>query len=57
VILGRDHEEEWLDPKNTKTEGLSKLLIPCPSAWLDSYEISTLINSPKNNRPEVLEGV
>lgn len=56
VILGREQEAEWLDPKNNDdTDRLLELLKPCPSEWLDAYEISPMINSPKNNRPEVLE--
>lgn len=54
VILAKCDEEEWLDPENEDVKGLLKLLKPCPSKWLEAYEISTLINSPKNNREEVL---
>lgn len=55
VILNRKQEEEWLDPANTDTTKLTKLLKPCPEKWLAAYEISKLVNSPKNNRKEVLE--
>lgn len=55
VILSREQEAQWLDQKNTDGSSLLKLLKPCPAEWLDAYEISTAINSPKNNRPEVLE--
>jgi len=55
VILKREQEAEWLDPKNNNTASLTKLLRPCPDKWLDAYEISKLVNSPKNNRKELLE--
>jgi putative SOS response-associated peptidase YedK len=28
---------------------------PCPDEWLSKAEVSQLVNSPKNNTPEVLE--
>ena len=56
VILGRDQEEFWLD-KDSAPDDLQQLLKPCPSKWLEAYEIATLINSPRNNTPEVLKPV
>lgn len=52
VILSKDGEDAWLS--DSKPEELKKLLKPCPAKWMDAVEISTLINSPRNNRPEVL---
>ncbi|MFI5305224.1 MAG: SOS response-associated peptidase family protein [Nitrospiria bacterium] len=57
VILDRADEENWLDPENTNMKELQKLLKPCPSDWLEAYEISTLVNSPRNNSPKVLQPV
>ncbi|HXN05450.1 MAG TPA: SOS response-associated peptidase [Nitrospiria bacterium] len=57
VILDRDHEPEWLNPENTNVKALKALLKPCPPEWIDAYEISTLVNSPRNNRAEVLSPV
>lgn len=54
VIMDPKKEEEWLDSRLEKPQELSKFLKPCPASWLDAYEVSTAINSPKNNRPEVL---
>lgn len=56
VILHEKDEDAYLDPQQ-KPESIAKLLKPCPDKWLDAYEISTLINSPRNNRPEVLEPI
>lgn len=57
VILSPDDEDAWLDPKLQKQADIEKLLKPCPSKWLSAHEISTAVNSPRNNRPEVLEPV
>ena len=57
VILDRQDEEAWLDLEIHEQEALQKLLKPCPSAWLVAAEISTLVNSPKNNTPAVLQPV
>jgi len=54
VILGAPDLDEWLDPEIHEQDALQKLMKPCPSAWLTASEISTLVNSPKNNSPEVL---
>jgi putative SOS response-associated peptidase YedK len=55
VILGRSDEDAWLDPEIHEQEELQELTKPCPSSWMAAVEISTLVNSPKNNNPEVLE--
>jgi putative SOS response-associated peptidase YedK len=57
VILGSSDEGPWLDPEIHEQEALEKVLKPCPSSWLEAVEISTLVNSPKNNTSEVLEPV
>jgi putative SOS response-associated peptidase YedK len=54
VILGRDVENEWLNPEVGERETLEKLLKPCPSSWLTAVEVSSLVNSSKNNSAEVL---
>jgi putative SOS response-associated peptidase YedK len=55
VIIGRDDEDAWLDPDCQDKAKIAKLLRPCPASWLKSYEISTMVNSPRNNRKEVLK--
>ena len=54
VILGAEDLQEWLDPEIHEQDALQKMMKPCPSAWLASSEVSTLVNSPKNNSAEVL---
>jgi len=57
VILNEKQWDEWLDPEVHEPEVLKKLLRPCPPKWLESAEVSTLVNKPANNRPEVLEPI
>jgi putative SOS response-associated peptidase YedK len=55
VILGRSDEDQWLDPQFHQQESLQRLFKPCPSPWLNAIEVSTLVNSPKNDTAAVLE--
>jgi putative SOS response-associated peptidase YedK len=54
VILDREDEEAWLDPVNQNVADLKSLLRPCGPEKLACFPISTLVNSPRNNSPEVL---
>ena len=38
-------------------DAVQMLLKPCPSEWLAAVEVSTLVNSTRNNTAEVLERV
>ena len=55
VILSRRDEDMWLDPEVHEPERLNPLLKPCPNEWLAMTEVSSLVNSAKNNSPELLE--
>ena len=57
VILNQKDEAKWLDPDNHNTAALQKLLKPCEAKLLEAYEVSAAVNSPKNNRPEVLKPI
>ena len=57
VILPRESEALWLDPEEQDTTMLSELLLPYDSDRMEAYEVSTLVNSPRNNFPEVIEPV
>jgi putative SOS response-associated peptidase YedK len=54
VILPREAEETWLDTGIEDTKVLTDLLIPYPAEDLESYAVSNLVNSPKNDSPECL---
>lgn len=53
VILSREDESRWLDPQAEVRE-LQNLLKSSRSENMRAIEISRLVNSPKNNSPEVL---
>ncbi len=49
VILNERDEARWLDPEITDSESVLPLLKPYPSDEMESYKVSTIVNSPKNN--------
>ena len=55
VIFNKEAEEIWLDRNLKDSNVLKEMLVPCPDDWLEAREVSTLVNSPKNNSPEVLK--
>ena len=57
VILPREAEALWLDPEEQDTAALSELLLPHDSDQMEVYEVSTLVNSPRNDSPELIAPV
>jgi putative SOS response-associated peptidase YedK len=57
VILDKKQFDEWLDPEVHEADQIGAILKPCPASWLDTTEVSTLVNSTKNNRAQVLEPI
>ena len=58
VILPRDAEGVWLDASGARsTAELKELLAPYAGPDLEVYEVSKLVNSPRNDTPEVLARV
>lgn len=57
VILTKGAEKEWLNPAIKDPVQLKNLLIPFQSEDMEAYEVSSIVNSPKNNQPEVIEPV
>lgn len=56
VILARDERERWLDP-GAPVEELQALLDPFPAEPMAVREVSTRVNSPRNDDPACLEPV
>jgi putative SOS response-associated peptidase YedK len=54
VILARDDYGTWLDPEERKAEDLQALLRPYPAAEMRAYPVSTMVNSPQNDAPELI---
>ena len=53
VILSRENFALWFN--NSDTNALKQLLIPYTKSNLDFYEVSTDVNSPANDYPELIE--
>ncbi|WP_409296713.1 SOS response-associated peptidase [Peribacillus sp. SCS-26] len=54
VILPPESYSDWLDPELHDAAVLKSLLVPYPADKMDKYQVSTLVNSPKNNTPDLL---
>lgn len=51
AILRPEDEKQWLDPSLIDPVSLTPILQPYPTAEMEGYDISTLVNSPKNDMP------
>ena len=54
VILPPDAYPLWLDPSPQAPASLQSLLVPYPADAMEAYPVSPLVNSPGNDRPELL---
>lgn len=57
VILDKPCGKKWLDPQLTDPKLVTSLLQPFPSDPMETYEVSLIVNSPSNDRPECIEEV
>ena len=57
VILSPDLYSEWMNPANQDTGELKEYLLPYDPNLMQAYPISTLVNSVRNQGPELLEEV
>jgi len=57
VILKRAEEEIWADNSEYDPANLAPLTEPYPESEMIMYPVSKAVNSPTNNRPEILENV
>jgi len=55
VIISPEHYEEWLDPAPRAPESLQPLLQPYAAAAMAAYPVSTLVNSPENDTPTLIQ--
>ena len=54
VILQSEDRAAWLDPSPAPAEAMSRLIKPYPSDHMRAFPVSTLVNDPKNDRPECI---
>ncbi|MGG3571418.1 SOS response-associated peptidase [Bacillus gobiensis] len=57
VILTPETEAQWLNPKNKNIEDLQKLLVPYEAKDMEAFQVSSEVNSPKNNSPELIDAI
>lgn len=57
VMLSIDTEKLWLDPEIRDPDLLTSLLTPFPSESMEAYEVSSLVNSWKNDTPDCIKKV
>ena len=56
VMLGKNARWDWLDPEAPKSR-LSELMVPYPAEEMKCFAVSTAVNSPKNDQPDVINPV
>ena len=54
VILSKKFEQKWISPEVHDKDYLLSMLAPYADKELDAYEVSTAVNSPRNNSPDIL---
>lgn len=54
VIIPKDTEDLWLDPKTTEKKKLMSLLTPYPSDEMEFFFVSTIMNRPEYDSPDVI---
>lgn len=57
VILRRENYDAWLDPELQEREPLEALLTAEAGDWLDFHPVSREVNSPSNDRPDLIESL
>lgn len=57
VILPDTFVDPWLDPDLKNRDDVDALLNSIPEPTLEPYEVSTAVNSPRNNNPDLLRPV
>jgi len=56
VMLGEQARWAWLDPETSQNDLLA-LLVPYPADEMKCHAVSTTVNSPNNDQPEVVKPV
>jgi putative SOS response-associated peptidase YedK len=54
VVLDESRLDEWMDPGNADLASLRAMLTPAPEHWMIAEPASPLVNSVKNDGPELL---
>lgn len=57
VILHPEDEKSWLNPSLDDPKQLHGFLKPLEAELMDAHEVSSLVNSPKNNSIELIQKI
>jgi len=57
LILKPEDEKVWLDTSIDDSEYLNDLLKPLPENLMEAYQVSSLVNSSKNNSPNLIQKI
>lgn len=57
VILKPEDEKIWLDPSITDPKYLQQFLVPMDERLMDAYQVSALVNSPKNDSIDLIQEI
>ncbi|WP_042455482.1 SOS response-associated peptidase [Neobacillus dielmonensis] len=57
VILKQEDEKIWLNPAANDLDDLQRLLVPFDPNAMEAYQVSPLVNSPKNNSIELIQKI
>ncbi len=55
MVIDQGSWTDWLDPGNTDVADVRALLAPAATTGLISYPVAALVNSVRNNGPELIE--
>ena len=56
VIVAKEDYDRWLDPR-TPPEEIEKILKPFPAEAMEARPVSPVVNNPKTDQPECIEGI
>lgn len=57
LIVTRDNYDRWLEPGPLRLEDVRDILVTPPAGELEMYEVSRVVNSPRNEAPTCIEPV
>ena len=57
VILPAEHYARWLDPDCQQSAKVTDLLQPFPADQMATFAVSTAVNNPRQDQPELLEAI
>jgi len=57
VILPAEHYARWLDPDCQQPAKVADLLRPFPAEQMADFAVSTAVNNPRQDQPELLEAI